>query len=153
MRHDKPPSCTDKHCALGKGLDKGLDLPEATDVIDHMTRTVPAQISYSHSVPPLVLTNLRIVSATSTSHACTCLCFSFIIAAILRLRASLSVGLFGSMPVDLSLALTYGAIFLSNAFFHSSRVGLTTKRVFLLVVVKGIVTVIPGSCVAVSHTL
>ena len=46
------------------------------------------------------------------------------------------------MPVDLSLVLTYGAIFLSNAFFHSSRVGLTPKRVFFLVVAKGIVTIV-----------
>ena len=44
------------------------------------------------------------------------------------------------MPVDLSLALTYGAIFLSKASFHSSRVGLTPKRVFVLVVAKGTVT-------------
>src|ERR1700677_3423684 len=55
----------------------------------------------------------------------------------------MTVGLFGSMPADLSLVLTYGVMFLSKAFFHSSRVGLTPKRVFFLVVAKGIVTV-PG---------
>src|SRR6202453_857593 len=44
------------------------------------------------------------------------------------------------MPVDLSLASTYGAIFLSKASFQSSRVGLTPKRVFVLVVAEGIVT-------------
>src|SRR6202453_1507652 len=44
------------------------------------------------------------------------------------------------MPADLSLVLTYGAIFLSKASFQSSRVGLTPKCVFVLVVTKGIVT-------------
>ena len=44
------------------------------------------------------------------------------------------------MPVDLSLALTYGAIFLLNAFFHSSRVGLTPISRFLRMDVGGIVT-------------
>src|SRR6202453_3757684 len=47
------------------------------------------------------------------------------------------------MPVDLSLALTYGAIFLLNAFFHSSRVGLTPISRFLRVDAGGIVTIRP----------
>ena len=47
------------------------------------------------------------------------------------------------MPADLSLVLTYGAIFLLNAFFHSSRVGLTPISRFFRMDAGGIVTVSP----------
>src|ERR1700677_4025374 len=50
------------------------------------------------------------------------------------------------MPADLSLALTYGAIFLLNAFFHSSRVGLTPISRFLRMDAGGIVTLWNVTC-------
>src|ERR1700677_214854 len=45
------------------------------------------------------------------------------------------------MPADLPLVLTYGAIFLLNAFFHSSRVGLTPISRFFRMDAGGIVTI------------